>query len=169
MSMSKAEEYGRRARNSDTIEDVGYNVASAVWFRPFLASAAFGSARYEPAGAGQGLCQTAILPLPCRQRPDDGESSWRRSRDQDHRWEQCSCPWACAPCLRHQRVRPAVATALGIATPLPEWNRPLSSEAGDGAISRPRIQWEKNIGTGGRASMLFVAPPRMNSLRRECP
>ena len=30
MSMSKAEEYGRRARNSDTIEDVGYNVACAI-------------------------------------------------------------------------------------------------------------------------------------------
>ena len=30
MSMSKAEEDGRRARNSDTIEDVGYNVACAI-------------------------------------------------------------------------------------------------------------------------------------------
>jgi hypothetical protein len=30
MSTSAAEKYGRRARNSDTIEDMGYNVAFAI-------------------------------------------------------------------------------------------------------------------------------------------
>ena len=30
MSKSKAEEYGRRARNADNIEDIGDNVACAI-------------------------------------------------------------------------------------------------------------------------------------------
>jgi hypothetical protein len=30
MSMSAAEKYARRARNSDSVEDVGYNMACAI-------------------------------------------------------------------------------------------------------------------------------------------
>src|SRR4029079_9718463 len=32
-----------------------------------------------------------------------------------------------------------------------------------------RDQWDRSSGTGGRASMLLVAPPRTNSLIREWP
>ena len=41
--------------------------------------------------------------------------------------------------------------------------------SGDLLPASARNQCERNTGTGGRASMLLVAPPKMNSRTRECP
>lgn len=64
--------------------------------------------------------------------------------------------------LRRCRVAPIAIAPMGS-----WWRRPGSRRCA--AVNATSSQCERSTGSGGLATMVFVAPPRMKSCMRECP